>query len=63
MQNIFLYCLDVTYFYSGEMFDYIVSLHRVPEREACIFFHQIIDGVEALHNNFVTHRDLKPEVR
>jgi serine/threonine protein kinase len=35
----------------------------IPEREACVFFHQIIDGVEALHNNFITHRDLKPEVR
>ena len=46
----------------GEMFDYIVNCRRVEEIQACKFFHQIIDGVEVLHNNEVTHRDLKPEV-
>jgi 5'-AMP-activated protein kinase catalytic alpha subunit/MAP/microtubule affinity-regulating kinase len=34
----------------------------VPEPQACRFFHQIIDGIEVLHRNEVTHRDLKPEV-
>jgi 5'-AMP-activated protein kinase, catalytic alpha subunit len=45
----------------GEMFDYIVAHRHVPERQACIFFHQIIDGIEVLHQSEVTHRDLKPE--
>ncbi|MBM3968193.1 MAG: hypothetical protein FJ308_24510, partial [Planctomycetes bacterium] len=31
------------------------------EVQACKFFHQIIDGVEALHQCDITHRDLKPE--
>ena len=28
----------------GELFDYIVQHQRVPEQQACIFFHQIIAG-------------------
>lgn len=46
---------------AGEMFDYIVKHKHVEERQACNFFHQIVDGVEVLHQNFITHRDLKPE--
>jgi 5'-AMP-activated protein kinase, catalytic alpha subunit len=45
----------------GEMFDYIVANRHVPERQACKFFHQILNGVEELHRNEITHRDLKPE--
>lgn len=45
------------------MFDYIVAHRRLGEAEACKFFHQIVDGVEALHGFNITHRDLKPEVR
>lgn len=45
------------------MFDFIVAQKHVAEVQACKFFHQIIDGVELLHQNEITHRDLKPEVR
>ncbi len=45
----------------GEMFDFIVAHKYCTEDQACKFFHQIVDGVEALHKNDVTHRDLKPE--
>lgn len=44
------------------MFDYIVAQKRVEEQQACKFFHQIIDGIDVLHKNEITHRDLKPEV-
>ena len=44
------------------MFDYIVAHKRLAEREACCFFHQILEGVDALHRHDITHRDLKPEV-
>jgi len=30
----------------GELFDYIVSLNRIKEKEAVKFFQQIISGVE-----------------
>lgn len=45
----------------GEMFDYIVKHRHVHEKQACKFFHQILNGVEELHKNEITHRDLKPE--
>lgn len=44
------------------MFDFIVAQKRVEEKQACKFFHQIIDGIEVIHRNEITHRDLKPEV-
>ena len=49
-------------FCRGEMFDFIVAQKHVAEVQACKFFHQIVDGVESLHLNEITHRDLKPEV-
>ena len=45
----------------GELFDYIVKNKRLKENEACVFFQQIINGVEYLHNQGIIHRDLKPE--
>ena len=45
----------------GELFDYIVKHRHVKEPQACKFFHQLCNGMEALHKYEITHRDLKPE--
>ncbi|CAG9328511.1 unnamed protein product [Blepharisma stoltei] len=53
--------LIMEYASGGELFDYIVSHHKVKEPQACRFFQQILAGVEYLHKNSIIHRDLKPE--
>ncbi|KAL7749066.1 serine/threonine-protein kinase gin4 [Sorochytrium milnesiophthora] len=45
----------------GELFDYLVKKGRLDEREACIFFQQIIFGLDFCHKHQICHRDLKPE--
>lgn len=45
----------------GELFEYIVNHQRVKELEACLFFQQIISGVEYISKLNIVHRDLKPE--
>jgi 5'-AMP-activated protein kinase catalytic alpha subunit len=35
--------------------------YRLPEKEACRFFHQLINGIDYLHQLNIVHRDLKPE--
>jgi len=53
--------LIMEYACGGELFDYIVQHGRAEEREACRFLHQILAGVEQIHEMRVCHRDLKPE--
>ena len=53
--------LIMEYCEGKDLFDYIVKKKYLSEKEACIFFQQIIDGVEYLHLSKITHRDLKPE--
>jgi 5'-AMP-activated protein kinase catalytic alpha subunit len=53
--------LIMDYMSGGELFDYIVKAGRVPEPQACKFFHQILNGVDYFHLKNITHRDLKPE--
>ncbi|CAD8050287.1 unnamed protein product [Paramecium sonneborni] len=53
--------LFMEYANGGELFDYIDRVKQVTESEACKFFHQIISGLEYMHNQKVIHRDLKPE--
>eukprot|EP00443_Scrippsiella_acuminata_P086144 CAMPEP_0115460390 /NCGR_PEP_ID=MMETSP0271-20121206/46753_1 /TAXON_ID=71861 /ORGANISM="Scrippsiella trochoidea, Strain CCMP3099" /LENGTH=346 /DNA_ID=CAMNT_0002887083 /DNA_START=24 /DNA_END=1061 /DNA_ORIENTATION=- len=53
--------LIMEYASGGELFDYIVENQRAEERQACRFLHQILAGVERVHEHRVVHRDLKPE--
>jgi serine/threonine protein kinase len=45
----------------GELFEYIVKVKKIKEKEACRIFQQLIAGVEYINKLNVVHRDLKPE--
>jgi len=50
------------YVNNGELFDYITSKHGgLEEREALMFFRQILSAVGYCHSFNICHRDLKPE--
>lgn len=38
-----------------------LEIRRLPEKEACRLFQQMISGVEYMHKLQIVHRDLKPE--
>ena len=55
------YYIIMEYCKHGELFDYIVKNEKLTEEESSIFFYQLINGIEYIHNKGISHRDLKPE--
>lgn len=53
--------LVLEYVDGGELFDYLISKGKLPEREAIHYFKQIVEGVSYCHSFNICHRDLKPE--
>ena len=53
--------LITEYIKGKELFDYIVMKKKLSEIESCIFFQQLISGIEYLHKIKYVHRDIKPE--
>ena len=43
----------------GELFDRIKCSIQLQEREAKLIFYQLVQAVKYLHDNQITHRDLK----
>ena len=53
--------LIMEYVKGKELFDYIVMKKKLSENESCLFYQQIISGIEYLHKLKYVHRDIKPE--
>ncbi|CAD8185797.1 unnamed protein product [Paramecium octaurelia] len=45
----------------GSLFSLIKRKQRLQEREAYVFFSQLLSGLEYMHKMQIVHRDLKPE--
>ena len=52
-------CLVLEYCSGGDLMDYLCEHHHLVEAEAARFMHEILKTVEYLHNQRISHRDLK----
>ncbi|ETO29345.1 Protein kinase domain containing protein, partial [Reticulomyxa filosa] len=53
--------MSLEYAGNGELFDYVMFTGCFDEDISRSYFHQLIDGLEAIHSMGFAHRDLKPE--
>jgi len=61
LEDIESFYIIMEYCENGELFNRIVEKKRLTEDESAIFYYQLINGLEYIHNNNIVHRDLKPE--
>ena len=47
--------------FGGELFEYLSTTGKFDEKTSRFFFHNLVAGLEHMHNKGIAHRDIKPE--
>ena len=61
LENESYFYIIMEYCENGELFNHIVDLQKLSDKEASYFYYQLINGLKYIHSKNVVHRDLKPE--
>lgn len=54
------YAIVLEYADGGELFDYIADTGKFSEKASRTYFHQLLNGLNYMHNKGYAHRDIKP---
>lgn len=54
------YAIVLEYAEGGELFDYIAETGRFSEKVSRTYLHQLLNGLNYMHNKGYAHRDIKP---
>ena len=55
------YGMVMDYIGGGELFERIIEKEYLEEKEAVQYLHQLIQGLQHMHNKNIVHLDIKPE--
>jgi serine/threonine protein kinase len=61
LQKIPVYAIELELAENGDLFDTIQKTGNFSEKDARFYFHQLVNGIEYIHDKGYWHRDIKTE--